>query len=63
LNGEDEELTSILSKYPLLVNWRNEENKTPLYHALIGNSLNSFNVILEFGAKDFVDPKTVGRVI
>jgi len=64
LKGKDEELTSILSKYPFLVNWRNKENNaTPLYQALIGNSLNSFNVILGFGAKDLADYKTVGRVV
>jgi len=55
LNGEDEELTSILSKYPFLVDWRNKENKTPLHFAIDGNHLSTCEILLDFGADMFLD--------
>jgi len=54
LNGEDEELTSILSKYPLLVNWRNDDKKTPLHLAINGNHPSTCELLLDSGA-DIVD--------
>jgi len=52
LNGE-EELTSILSKYPFLVNWINSKEKTPLYFAIEGNHLSTCELLLDFGADIF----------
>jgi len=51
LNGEDEELTSILSKYPFLVNLRNKDKKTPLYYAIEGNHPSTCELLLDFGAE------------
>jgi len=53
LNGEDEELTSILSKYPLLVNWINKDKKTPLHCAIEGNHFSTCELLLDFGADIF----------
>jgi len=49
LKGQDEELTSILSKYPFLMDW-NEEYKTPLHYAIDGNHLSTCELLLDFGA-------------
>jgi len=58
LNGKDEELTSILSKYHFLVNWRNKSDKTLLHFAIGGNHLSTCKILLDFGADMFFD----GRV-
>jgi len=50
LNGEDEELTSILSKFPFLVNWRSKKYKTPLHFAIEGNHLSTCELFLDFRA-------------
>jgi len=50
LNGEDEELISILSKFPLLVNWTYKEKKTPLHYAFEGNHLSTCELLLDLGA-------------
>jgi len=55
LNGEDEELTSILSKYPLLVKWKRDD-KTPLHLAIEGNHLSTCELLLDFGADMFLEP-------
>jgi len=55
LNGKDEELTSILSKYSFLVNWRNKEDKkTPLYYAIEGNHPSTCELLLDFGSEFFM---------
>jgi len=54
LNGEDEELNSILSKFPFLVNWRGQDNKTPLHLAIEGNNLSTCELLLDFGADMFL---------
>jgi len=59
LNGKDEELTSILSKYPFLVNWGNKEKKTPLYYAIDGNHLSTCEILLDFGADMFLEGSKV----
>jgi len=48
-------LTSILSKYPLLVDWRNEKDKTPLHCAIDGNHLSTCELLLDFGADMFLE--------
>jgi len=55
LNGEDEELASILSKYPFLVDWKNEEKKTPLHCAIKGNHLSTCELLLDLGADIILD--------
>jgi len=55
LNGEDEELTSILSKFPFLVNWKNKYRKTPLYFAIDGNHLSTCELLLDLGADMFLE--------
>ena len=49
LNGEDEELTSILSKYPFFLNGINKD-KTPLHCAIEGNNLSTCELLLDLGA-------------
>jgi len=58
LNGKDEELTSILSKYPFLVDWRNEEDKTPIHFAIEGNHLTTCELLLDLGADIYLEDKT-----
>jgi len=55
LNGEYEELTSILSKYPFLVNWKNKDYETPLHFAIEGNHLSTCELLLDLGADVFLD--------
>jgi len=50
LNGEDEELTSIISEYPFLVNLTNKDKKTPLHLAIKGNHLSTCKLLLDLGA-------------
>ena len=56
MNGEDEELTSILSKYPFLMNWRNEKDKTPLLLAIEGDHPSTCELLLDLGADMFMKP-------
>jgi len=56
LNGEDEELTSILSKFPFLVNLRAKDDKTPLHFAIEGNHLSTCELLLDLGADMFMVP-------
>jgi len=62
LNGEDEELTSILSKYPFLVDLRNKEKKTPLHYAIDGNHLSTCELLLDSGAAKFLEPTSQVRI-
>jgi len=55
LNGEDEELTSILSTFPFLMNWRDEQGKPPLHYAIEGNHLSTCELLLDLGADMFLD--------
>ena len=57
MNGEDEELTSILSKYPFFINWMNEGDKTPLHYAIEGNHLSTCEILLDLGADMFIGGK------
>jgi len=56
LNGEDEELNSILSKFPFLVNWINKDKKTPLHLAIEGNHPSTCEILLDLGADMFLKP-------
>jgi len=56
LNGEDEELTSILSKYPFLMDWNNKDGKTPLHFAIYGNQISTCELLLDLGADMFMKP-------
>jgi len=63
LKGEDEELTSILSNYPFLVDWRNK-NKTPLHFAIEGKHLSTCEILLDLGANMFLAPiNQVNRIV
>jgi len=57
LNGKDEELTSILSEYPLLVNWKGQKKKTPLHFAIEGNHLSTCELLIDFEADMFFNKK------
>jgi len=54
LNGEDEKLISILSKYPFLVNLRNKGKKTPLHLTIERNNLSTCELLLDLGADMFL---------
>ena len=52
--GKDEELTSILSINPFLVNWINKEAKTPLRFAIEENRISTCELLLDLGADMFL---------
>jgi len=56
LKGEDEELTSILSKCPFLANWMNKEVKLPLHLAIEGDHPSTCELLLDLGADIFIKP-------
>jgi len=55
LNGEDEKLTSILSKFPFLVDLR-KDNKTPLFFAIEGYHISTCHILLNLGVDMFLKP-------
>jgi len=62
LNGEDEELTSILSVCQSFSNKKDNQNETPLHFAIEGNHLSTCELLLDFGADMFFKPNQRVRI-